>query len=535
MFGAKGSVKNRIYQFWLIRMWRERRKKKKEEQLFRRKQLEEKQKRVIEEVIGVRDTRKWKLSPVPTALCKKEGIVVQLSPAGKKPARVVEVIEEKPKVGIGDQTELEKKLEKIEVETTVVVAKVKQDMKPSDPKDLENKKRNLEQDLQKIEKLQIEYQIITKKDPKLLNMTLVKNIKDKRTVKDSVKVLEETEVICKQELVRVEKALKDSIVLNSVEETKTKEKNSKENSSNDFEKTEKTTNDKTQYKKDPVLTPIKTGAVVATVAGGTLIAFPALLQKSLQNKKEKKKSDKKKENKTIVDKNDKSKKLENNESLAMKDNPKALNKENPKLKLYRSKLEASKEAEIIIKAELERQKNYLRRLNEKVGKMDVTKRVEYRFKGIHRLLEHVLTFALGIFTIPFSRRRIFGTALGLTLIGNSIRGIRNSLRPTKEEQIYIEWKDFTKAIYSEQMALKQLNNMVIDSLSQVKGLKEDIEREFYGKISFQEYDEMKTKLEAMELKLLEKQKQIEEMEEQLQKAEEKNKVKVKQMEEIPHH
>ena len=72
MFGAKGSVKNRIYQFWLIRMWRKRRKKKKEEQLFRRKQLEEKQKRVIEEVIGVRDTRKWKLSPVPTALCKKE-------------------------------------------------------------------------------------------------------------------------------------------------------------------------------------------------------------------------------------------------------------------------------------------------------------------------------------------------------------------------------------------------------------------------------------------------------------------------------
>ena len=82
------------------------------------------------------------------------------------------------------------------------------------------------------------------------------------------------------------------------------------------------------------------------------------------------------------------------------------------------------------------------------------------------------------------------------------------------------------------MALKQLNNMVVDSLSQVKGLKEDIEREFYGKVSFQEYDEMKTKLEAMELKLLEKQKQIEEMEKQIEKAEEKNKVKVKQMEEI---
>lgn len=537
MFGAKGSVKNRIYQFWLIRMWRERRKKRKEEQLLRRRRLMELQKKVIEEVIGVRDTRTWKLSKPPIALQKKEGVVVTIFPIGKKPDKVIKVVEEKPKVGIGEDFELEKKLAKIETETTIVVAKVKQDMRPSAPEDLEKKKKKLEQDLHQIEKLQIEYQTVTKKNPKLLNITLIKNTKNKVTVKDSVRTLEKAEIICKQELERVEKALKSSVTLD-ITGKKDNKQDWSENQNNHSNETTKSTNIKSNSKNRTSFDTIKTGAVVATVAGGTLIAFPALLQRSFQNKKEKKKPiEKGDSNKKAAIKNNsvKTRELENEQLFTTKENKKASEENNPKLKLYRSKLESSKEAEIIIKAELERQKNYLKRLNEKIGKVDVSKRVEYRFKGIHRLLEHVLTFALGVFTIPFSRHRIFGTALGLTLIGNSIRGIRNSLKPTKEEQVYIEWKDFTKVIYSEQIALKQLDNMVVDSLSQIKGLKEDIEREFYGKISFQEYDEMKTKLEAMELKLIEKQKQIEEMEEQLEKAEEKNKVKVKQMKEMSNH
>ncbi len=535
MFGAKGSVKNRVYQFWLIRIWREKRKKRKEAQLLKRKQLLESQKKVIEEVVGVRDRRRWKLSKAPAILQKKEGIVVQLSPVGKKPDRVIEIIEEKPKVGIGEEVQLEKKLAQIETETTVVVAKAKQDMKPTAPEDLEKKKKKLEQDLHRIEMLQIEYQTIAKKVPKRLNTTLVRDINKKRTLQDNVKILEETEIICKQELERVEKALKNSTVLNMKENTKSKNENP---SPLDNQKNRSRERIETPTKELPSTNQIslKTSAIVATAAGGTLIAFPALFQKSLQSNR-KDKSDKKKNNGETVNRNiSTGKKIDiGNKVPATKtenENNKLEEKKSPKLKLYRSKLELSKEAEIIIKAELERQKNYLKRLNEKIGKVDVTRRIEYHFKGIHRLLEHVLTFALGIFTIPFSKKRIFGTALGLTLIGNSIRGIRNSLKPTKEAHVYIEWKDFAKAIYGEQMVLKQLNNMVIDSLTQVKGLKEDIEREFYGKVSFQEYDEMRTKLEAMELKLLEKQKQIEEMEKQLEKAEEKNKVKVKQMEEM---
>lgn len=535
MFGAKGSVKNRVYQFWLIRIWREKRKKRKEAQLLKRKQLIESQKKVIEEVVGVRDRRQWKLSKAPAILRKKEGIVVQLSPVGKKPNRVIEIIEEKPKVGIGEEVQLEKKLAQIETETTVVVAKAKQDMKPTAPEDLEKKKKKLEQDLHRIEMLQIEYQTIAKKDPKRLNTTLVRDINKKRTIQDNVRVLEETEIICKQELERVEKALKNSAVLNTKENIKSKNENPSplENQKNhSHERIETPTKELPSTNQ----ASLKTGVVVATVAGGTLIAFPALLQRSLQSK-ETNKSYKVKNNGETVNRNistGKKADIGNKAPATKKENKKLEEEKNSKLKLYRSKLELSKEAEIIIKAELERQKNYLKRLNEKIGKVDVTRRIEYHFRGIHRLLEHVLTFALGIFTIPFSKKRIFGTALGLTLIGNSIRGIRNSLKPAKETHVYIEWKDFAKAIYSEQMALKQLNNMVVDSLSQVKGLKEDIEREFYGKVSFQEYDEMRTKLEAMELKLLEKQKQIEEMEKQLEKAEEKNKVKVKQMERIPH-
>ncbi|MCI9233559.1 MAG: hypothetical protein HFH08_03045 [Bacilli bacterium] len=527
--GAKGSIKNRIYQFWLIRIWRKKQKKRKEEALLRKRRLIETRKKIIEEVVGQRETKRWKLSKTPIALGKKEGIVVKLFPVGKRPDKVVEVVEEKPKVGIGVGQELDKKLEKLEKETTKVVSQVGIEIKKEvEPEKLEAKKKKLEQELYKIEILQKEYQQVKRKNPKLSNIALIKEGKIKQMVV-GVQTLESAEQMCKKELSRVETALQS---IRKVEKKEVQEI-LKETKKRDPEKLQEGTKiENSSMKQKPVDSNLKRSVVMGAVAGGTLIVFPVLFQKSMQKKsqmEEKRNSNSQLKTLNQPVQNEKSIESKNEKSSNQK---KSNERKSLKLKIYRSRLEASKEAEILIKAELERQKNYLHRMNEKIEQVDISKKVEYRFQGLHHLLGQVLTFTLGVLTIPFSKHRIFGTALGLTLIGNSIRGMRNSLRLKEEQRVYIEWKDFTQHIYNEQLALKQLNTMVVTSLQEIKELKEDVEMEFYGKIPFDEYDKMKTKLEAIELKLLEKQKQIIAVEEQLQKVEEKNKVKVKKMQEI---
>lgn len=536
--GAKGSVKNRVYQFLLIRLWKDRRKKRKQQALLKKKNLEEMRKKVIEEVVGRRNTQIWKLSKPPQVFNKKEGVIVTLFPLGKKPDKVIEVVEEKPKVGIGKDTELEKKLKTLEKETTKVVSQVDVEVKKKElePEKLETKREKLEQDLYKIEILQKEYQQVKKGNPNLSHIALTKNENIKKMAVN-VQTLEQAEMVCKEELARVEMALK-SVEQIEKKDSKQEEKPSfkEETKKNNLEKPLETVKiEKSTIQQKPVDSNVKRGIIMGGIAGGTLIVFPALLQRSIEQKHKKEENNISKSNVgTESNKEFAHKKAigNQNERLNIKKETNEAKEKNSKLKLYRSKLEASKDAEILIKAELERQKNYLRRMNEKIDQVDISRRIEYRFRGLHHLLGQVLTFTLGIFTIPFSRHRIFGTALGLTLIGNSIRGMRNSLKVSKEQTVYIEWKDFTKQIYNERLALKQLDTMVVTSLKEIKELKKDVETEFYGKVSFEEYEKMKSKLEVMELKLLEKQKQIIEVEEQLQKTEEKNKVKIKEMKEI---
>ena len=75
--GAKGSVKDRIYQFWLIQLFLKRKKKKQKKQELKQKRLEERRKKIYQEMFEVEENH-WKLSKAPTVFQKKEGIKVTL-------------------------------------------------------------------------------------------------------------------------------------------------------------------------------------------------------------------------------------------------------------------------------------------------------------------------------------------------------------------------------------------------------------------------------------------------------------------------
>lgn len=517
--GAKGSVKNRIYQFWLIQMFLKRKEKKKQQKLVKERKKQDairKRKQEIVEMIYAEETKVkgWKLLPNPEFLNKKEGVIVTLYPIGKKPDRVVEIYEEKKKVGIGDSSSkktedmYQEELTVLAKKAKIVVGETKEatQVNPQASKDLETKQKLLKQNLTKIEGLQNEYQKIVIAHPEIKKTN--SNITKTKTSFSTISELEAAEVLCRQELNRVNNALQEvSRKAIPVHSQPRKERNK-----------------------------LKTGAAMMAVTGGTLVAFPAILQSALKPKTSEKQQKSKEGDRFNAPSSKKTaSKQGENKKISTQDEKKKLKKEEeigPKFKLYRNKLEASKEAEILIQSEIKRQKDYLKMLNAKVEKLDISKKTTYHFNGIHKLIGNVLKFTLGVLTIPFSRNRIFGTMVGVTLINNSVRGMRNSFVKKENQISFVEFHKFARAIDNEKLALAKTKSLIVDSLDQLRNLKSELEYQFYSKISYEEYAEMKIKLDVIEEKLLEKQREIEAVQNNLEKAEEKNKVKMKKMKEV---
>jgi len=468
--GAKGSIKNRIYQFWLIKLFLKRKAKIKEQRELKEKlKLEKLEKRKREVLEAFREEKpKYILSKTPELFNKKDGIKITLYPLGRKPDRIIEIYEPKRKVGIAPE-----------------------DLKVSNNKELKQNDNITTKDIR----------IELKTDDKLKDQSL-KSQNNKN--KNQYQGIDCINLGIGQGKFRLEKG--NALVQNNFL--------SKLETIND----EKINAIPTVFKSNNVA-PIHTltnhqinNPSIIAVSGGTAIVLPSLIQKVLQLTPNETKIDSKKK----TSENDKSKKIKEQETT--------------RLKLYKQKLEASKEAEILIKSEIKRQKDYLRQLEEKVKKLDITIKTKYHFEGINKLIGNIFKFALGILTIPFSKNKIFGTMIGVTLINNSIRGIKNSFKKNEKKISYIEFNRFSKTIFNEKMALIKTKDLVVDSLSQIKDLKSDLEYQFYGKVSYDDYEEMKLKLEVIEQYLISRKKEIDSVQDSLERIEEKSLVKMKRLE-----
>lgn len=534
--GAKGSVKNRIYQFWLIQIFLKKKKKWQQNKQQKRKRKEEMRKKRIQELIRYQTRPTCKLSKTPIVLNKKEGIIVTFYPPLKKPNKVIALKTVSKKVGIdlnqdsnmkGKDRLQEKILMDIVIKTTNVIDSTKEAIKeqPKDQLHLSKKKERLEKELTEIEILHKQYQSIVKKIPNIQNRVVVVS-KQPQKIKTNIEEMLTMKELCKKEIQQIEKSLMAN------KDLPNNEKKSRLVVRKEIKKIEETPkkiqNQVIGLKETEKENRIKTSLIV--LSSGALIAYPALMTK-LSSKSEKIPKPKKDPNKSLYERKEERKPLNDPNSTIRKGSKRELENKASKMKLYRLKVEARKETEILIQAEIERQRGYLKVLNEKVSKLDITVKTKYHFRGIHHLISNLLKFTLGVFTIPFSRKRIFGTAVGLLLINNSIRGMKNSFKGKKEQISYIQFRDFSSAIYSEQRSLLKTNELIVDSLSQLKDLKKELENEYYEKVSFDEYNTMQAKLETIEYQLLEKQKEIEQMQTELNKVDEKNKVKVKKIEE----
>jgi len=159
---------------------------------------------------------------------------------------------------------------------------------------------------------------------------------------------------------------------------------------------------------------------------------------------------------------------------------------------------------------------------------EVTKEIEYI--GHRKILSSLVRIAGGILTVPFTGSKLFGIALGSTMINKGLKELNRTLETREKIVINYKYEDISKKIDSVKDKLEYTNLNLIDSLSEIGKLKINFKEIFKDyKIILPEYQQIFEKINLLEKNLLEQQSKLNKMYKKLDEEKEINKQKLKKI------
>lgn len=269
-----------------------------------------------------------------------------------------------------------------------------------------------------------------------------------------------------------------------------------------------------------------------------------------EEKQEKESIDKKEENQDI---NDQIEDLDKQESLKVIDQekdetidevgeeiieevvtvkvPKEENIDLESVKTLNMKVEKISTYEDKISYELNRQKEIIDRMYNRVGKFEKVVNTRYEIRGYGRLLSSFGNIAVGMLTLPLTNLKLFNFCFGSALINKGINKMKQGLETKEKITIDYKYEDMTRQIKDNQDKLNTTSILLSDSVNQLKQVRSEFINEF-SRYQYQIPDYYKTlqSMESLEKKLKTNQEKINRMEKTLDKEEEKNKVMIKKIE-----
>lgn len=348
---------------------------------------------------------------------------------------------------------------------------------------------------------------ITKKSPEIKIFVVNSNLIIKEIKKD-------IEEIKKEENVKSDKLLNQKIILLSNEYYKFKNKEIKKY---DFEK------------ELSILKNIKNKKKGIGIVEKTIDNYQIKLN-SIE--KEKKKEEPIVNNKIIYYKN-KKKKVGIGPIIEKKKLVKENEFNNKTIKEFKKRKEQVKKIDDFeenLKKEVEEQKRILKYISSKSGEINTFVKEKIVISGISKIFSSILRIALGILTLPFSGKNMFGVMLGSGLINKGIRGIRKGLKTNKYNEITYNYEDLAYKIKTSKNKLGDTKLIIEDSIDQLDKLKDEFKDNFYKyNHVIPEYEEVFKKIDKLEESLNKKKKEIYEMDKRLNKQYEINKVKLKKV------
>lgn len=180
--------------------------------------------------------------------------------------------------------------------------------------------------------------------------------------------------------------------------------------------------------------------------------------------------------------------------------------------------------------ELIEQRKILNDIKERVDKIDVINIPEVRITGYGRMFASLLRVAAGIITAPISNRRIFGIALGTSLINKGLRGLRQGLTVEQRTETIIKYEDLEREIINCKDKLEYTNLMLLDSIEQVDKLKKEFSLKFEKYVYLiPEYRDALNKLDNLKKKLEQKHIEVKAIDKDLDMQRKRNNEKVRRL------
>lgn len=159
-------------------------------------------------------------------------------------------------------------------------------------------------------------------------------------------------------------------------------------------------------------------------------------------------------------------------------------------------------------------------------------RTEVEYSGYGKMLGALLRIGGGILTLPFSGSKIFGVALGNTMINRGLKTLNNGLE--RKEKIVTEYKytDIAHKISEVKDKVEYTNLIISDNLSEINKLKENFKKYMEYNNILPEYEGMLKKIESLEEKLKLQQEKISKMDKKLDQQKEINSKKIQKVRNI---
>lgn len=180
--------------------------------------------------------------------------------------------------------------------------------------------------------------------------------------------------------------------------------------------------------------------------------------------------------------------------------------------------------------ELNEQRKILNDIKSRVDVIEVVNVPRIQVSGYGRMFASFLRVAAGILTVPLSRKKIFGVALGAALINRGLRGLRRGLTVEQHQETYLKYEDLEREIINCEDKMKYVDLMLLDSLHQVDGLKQEFSDKFEKYIYLiPEYKEAMNRLDNLKKNLEKKHIEVKAIEKDLDLQRTKNKQKMKKV------
>lgn len=155
----------------------------------------------------------------------------------------------------------------------------------------------------------------------------------------------------------------------------------------------------------------------------------------------------------------------------------------------------------------------------------ISKEIEYI--GHRKILSSMLNIAGGILTLPLTGINLFGIALGSTMINKGLKEMNKKLETREKIVINYDYKDISKKISNMKDKVGYTNLILTDSLNEIKKLKNNFSNTFKNyEYILPDYYEMFDKINSLENRLIEQQRNLNKIDKKLEEEKELNNKKL---------